>query len=201
MTFAEYINQWFQQIVEDHENNQKWVDGMFQLLDCKDEYLEDGETRLSYLQDFDDDEVIWDELFGQYSGGKFIDDLPDKKYMLNDMLTEVGGYYINRYDFANDLFDDMAGHMENYDDPKGFFKDLFYGGCASGIVGMFIYNSDCKDFYVEHIDSMEDFKDDLEEELGEPIRNKDQRHYTFMCWLCYEELARKVAGELWPYEF
>lgn len=201
MTFAEYINQWFQQIVEDHEDDQEWVDGMFQLLDRKDEYLEDGETHLSYLQDFDDDEVIWDELFGQYSEGKFINDLPDKEYMLNDMLTEVGGYYIDHYDFASDLFDDMAEHMENYDDPKGFFKDLFYGGCASGMIGMFIYNSDCKDFYIKYIDSMEDFKDDLEEELGEPIRNKDQRHYTFMCWLCYEELARKVACELWPDEF
>lgn len=202
MTFAEYINDWFQQIVEDHEDDQEWIDGMFKLLDRKDEYLEDGETHLSYLQNFDDDEVIWDELFGQYSEGKLIDDLPDKRGILDDMLTEAGEYYINHYDFADALLDDMADHMEDYDDPKLFFQDLFQGGCASGIIGKFIYNSDCKDFYVDNIDSMEYFKEDLENEIGETIKNTtNQRHYTFMCWLCYEELARKIAAELWPDEF
>ena len=61
-----------------------------------------------------------------------------------------------------------------------------------------------KDLYpdVEHIDDMEGFKEDFEDELGMPITNKEGLpHYTFMCWLCYEELAHRIAQELWPDKF
>lgn len=71
---------------------------------------------------------------------------------------------------------------------KSFFEDLQYGGCQSGMIGDFIYNSDCKDFYIKHLDELEEFKEDLEDSLGEPIQNsKKLPHYTFMCWIGFEE--------------
>ena len=70
------------------------------------------------------------------------------------------------------------------------------------MIGMLIYNSDCKEIYIEHIDDMEEFVKELESEMGEPIRNRDHLpHYTFVCWLCYEELAFRIARELFPDEF
>ena len=103
---------------------------------------------------------------------------------------------------VDELIEDMAGHSENYDTPYGFFHDLSYGGCVSGMIGMFVYHSDCKRFYIEHIDDLEAFVEDFEEELGEPIQNKDhQPHYTFTCWLCYEELAYRIARTLYPDTF
>ena len=95
----------------------------------------------------------------------------------------------------------MAGHCFNYANPAGFFQDLQCGGCASGMIGMFIYHSDCKDFYINHIDSMEDFVEEFEDELGSPIKNEAKMpHYTFICWICYEELAFRIANELWDGE-
>lgn len=71
---------------------------------------------------------------------------------------------------------------------KSFFEDLQNGGCQSGLISDFVYNSDCKDFYIDYLDELEDMKTELEDELGEPIKNRQGvPHYTFICWLCFEE--------------
>lgn len=71
---------------------------------------------------------------------------------------------------------------------KSFFEDLQRSGCICGMVGAFIYHADCKSFYIEHLDDLENIKSDLEKTLGLPIPNRLQlHHYTFMCWLCFEE--------------
>ena len=71
---------------------------------------------------------------------------------------------------------------------KSYLENLQRGGCQSGMVNEFIYHSDCKEFYIEHIDELEDMKEDLEDNIGEPIKNSQSLpHYTFICWLCFEE--------------
>lgn len=71
---------------------------------------------------------------------------------------------------------------------KSFFEDLQRGGCISGIISEFIYHNDCKEFYIKHLDDLENIKADLEETLGLPIINQFKNpHYTFVCWLCFEE--------------
>ena len=83
--------------------------------------------------------------------------------------------------------------LDNYDGKKkeqlrSYLNDLQKAGCQSGMVSEFIYNSDCKDFYIKHIDELEQIKEDLEDNFSEPIQNKNSLpHYTFMCWLCFEE--------------
>ena len=83
--------------------------------------------------------------------------------------------------------------LPNYDGKKkqqlkSYFEDLQRGGCMSGMVSEFIYNSDCKDFYIIYIDDLEDIKTDLEDSIGDPITNRyNLPHYTFVCWLTFEE--------------
>lgn len=73
------------------------------------------------------------------------------------------------------------------DKLKAFLEDMTHG-CQSGMIRDFIYNSDCKKFYIKHIDELEEMKADLENSIRAPIENKQQLpHYTFMCWLCFEE--------------
>lgn len=87
----------------------------------------------------------------------------------------------------------ILSNMDGYDGTKkeqlkSFLEDLQRGGCISGIIGKFIYHADCKTFYVNHLDDLEDIRKDLEDSLGEPIANHHESpHYTFMCWLCFEE--------------
>lgn len=80
---------------------------------------------------------------------------------------------------------------------KSFFEDLQHGGCISGMINEFIYNYDCKQFYVKHIDALEDIKTELEDQFGEPIANRHNApRYTFLCWLCFEEYCFDIYRQL-----
>lgn len=71
---------------------------------------------------------------------------------------------------------------------KSFLEDMQKGGCISGMIGNFVYHHDCKEFYINHIDDMEEMKEELENSLGMPIENRYKLpHYTFICWLIFEE--------------
>lgn len=98
----------------------------------------------------------------------------------------------SNYSFTDDFNTIIENKIEDYNGNvkaqlKSFIDDMRHG-CQSGIIGEFIYNSDCKDFYVKHIDDLEDMKEEIEAQLGDTIPNKSSvPHYTFMCWLCFEE--------------
>jgi hypothetical protein len=202
MTFKEYVLDWFHQLVEEHYTDKEWQADLFHQLGYNEtEYLDEGVSIYDFLLEMSDENEIYEALFGYEAKVKTLDDLPDTEGFLTRMFQEVGKDYIKEYDFANELLEDMAGNCFNYANPAGFFQDLQYGGCASGMIGMFIYHSDCKDFYIDYIDSMEDFVEELEDELGSPIKNEEKMpYYTFICWVCYEELAVRIANELWDGE-
>lgn len=197
--FNEYMIVWFQDFVSDHESNSEWVENLAGLLGYE---YDVEETPLEYLQTMDDVDFIYMSLFGDKSY-VLVDDLPSTEdfvvKMLADTVKDLG---LSKYDFMGKFLADMAEHIEGYNTPLGFFKDLNYGGCASGLIGMFIYNSDCKKFYINHIDSMEDFKQDWETMNVESVRNtKDLPHYTFLCWFCYEEVGYEIGQALFPNVF
>lgn len=197
--FKEYVIVWFQDFVSDHENDSEWVSDLAKQLGYE---QDEDETPLEYLQTMDDVEFIYMSLFGDKSC-VLVDDLPSTEdfvvKMLADTAKDLG---LSKYDFMGALLADMAEHIEGYNTPLGFFKDLSYGGCASGLIGMFIYNPDCKKFYINHIDSLEDFKENWENMIGESVKNtKDIPHYTFMCWFCYEEVGYEIGQALFPNVF
>ena len=108
-----------------------------------------------------------------------------------EKLLSKSNYQNNSFaeDFNAIISDGVDGYNGNTKDKlKSFFNDLQPGGCSSGMIGEFIYNSDCKEFYIKHIDDLESMKEDLDEQLGEPVTNRQGLpHYTFLCWLCFEE--------------
>lgn len=202
MTFNEYVINWFHELVEQHESDKDWCKNLFSQLGYNEaEYLDDDETCYDFLMAMSDENEIYEALFGYEAKVKNLDDLPDTESFLKDMFKKVGEQHIKDYDFAEELLEDMAKECDGYTNPTGFFQDLQKGGCSSGMIGMFIYNSDCKEFYINHIDSMEDFVEEFEDELGCPLKNEHKLpHYTFICWVCYEELAFRIANELWDGE-
>ena len=115
-------------------------------------------------------------------------------------VLEFSNY--KNYSFADDFASIINDKAEDYDrqndfkeNLKGFLKDLQQGGCMSGIIGEFIYNADIKKFYIKHLDDLEEFKNELEENLGE-IKNTDLPHYTFIVWLCFEEFANDIYNTI-----
>lgn len=106
-------------------------------------------------------------------------------YTFSDSFNNIIEYYSSDYNGTNK------------EKLKSFFEDLQHGGCMSGMISDFVYNSDCKKFYIEHIDDLEDFKNELEDSLGEPIKNRyDLPHYTFIVWLCFEEYAYNLYNNI-----
>lgn len=84
-----------------------------------------------------------------------------------------------------------------YSEPKSFFEDLFHGGCMSGMISEFIYTSDIKEFYIEHIDDLEWMIDEIEDSIGEPLENRHKLpRPTFVVWVCFEEWCHRIYSEL-----
>jgi hypothetical protein len=122
--------------------------------------------------------------------------------LVKQNLLQFSSY--KKFSFAEDFASIIFVKVEDYDrqnnfkeNLKGFFNDLQQGGCISGIIGEFIYHNDCKDFYIKHIDDLEEFKNDLEDNIGDKIENRHNLpHYTFMCWVCFEEFAYDIYNTI-----
>ncbi len=204
MKFSEYIDNWWEEYIDNHSDDGHNLDEIFNQMGYnKEEYLDDDEIIEDFLRSLDSDEVY--EFFFGYNSkvGPDIDDVPETQEFLKGMyLAAAKERGDNSRSYAEKFIEDMAYHSEGYSHLSGFFDDLQHGGCQSGMIGMLIYNDDCKNIYINHIDDMEGFIEDFEDELGEPIRNKERLpHYTWVCWLCYEELAYRIAQELFPEKF
>lgn len=96
------------------------------------------------------------------------------------------------------------------DEMEGFFNDLAYGGCQSGMVGELIYYSDTVKFYKKfsnEIDVLlkemfwstgynspkELFGDKWDDE--DPLA-RDTSNQNLLAWFGFEETAYQIANEL-----
>ena len=120
---------------------------------------------------------------------------------LTNLLNKSSYNNIN-YSFIDDFNEIIECQIDGYDGTakqklKSFLEDMQRGGCMSGLIGDFIYNSDCKDFYIKHIDDLEEFKNELDEQIGEAIKNRHSLpHYTFIVWLCFEEYCYNLYNNI-----
>jgi hypothetical protein len=119
------------------------------------------------------------------------------------LLTDnINSNFINDMSFVDDFKNIIVDRAIDYNGKakeqlKSFFEDLQHGGCISGIIGEFIYHNDCKEFYIKHIDDLEEYKTDLENNIGEPIQNRHGLpHYTFIVWLCFEEFCYNIYNNM-----
>lgn len=102
------------------------------------------------------------------------------------------------YEVSKEFNQIILNHIESYygnkkERLKSFIEDLLQGGCVSGMISEFIYHIDCRNFYVKHLDDLEDIRKEIEEDYGVPVTNSaKQPHYTFMCWLCFEQYCYNI---------
>jgi len=82
-----------------------------------------------------------------------------------------------------------------YHDPKIFFNDLLQHGCISGMVSSLVYYTDTHAFFDQHYQAIENLRDEVEDNLGEPLQVKGDLK-NFMAWFAFEETAYQIALEL-----
>lgn len=97
--------------------------------------------------------------------------------------------------FSADMQEILLDHMSRYDNPVDGLKEITTNGCVSGILYDFIYYSDTKEFYTKHMDDIESFIDDLEDDFGDSIK-LDYPRYNSAVWLVTEESARLASDSL-----
>lgn len=113
--------------------------------------------------------------------------------MDNALSTAASQAGLDQYSFSDEFIDLISGEIQCSGEYSGksFFKDLAYGGCSSGMIGGLVYYSETKEMYINHMDDIDRFISDLQEELGEPIGLTDPR-YNSAVWLVFEEYSRRI---------
>ena len=114
------------------------------------------------------------------------------KEALSRTFEETG---LSDRSFSADMQEILLDHMSRYDNPVNGVEEISTHGCVSGVLSDFVYYSDTKEFYTKHIDDIEDFIYDLEDDLGESI-TLDHPRYNSAVWLVTEESARLASDSL-----
>lgn len=101
------------------------------------------------------------------------------KNLLEKVQTELDQDVVN--EFNKIIVNKVEDYGKNKAALKSFLEDMQHGGCISGMIGEFIYHAECKEFYIKFIDELEEFKQLLDDEIGEAIKNRHNLpHYTFI---------------------
>ena len=105
---------------------------------------------------------------------------------------------LDEYSFSADMQEILLDHMSKYDNPLTGLEEITTHGCVSGVLTDFIYHSDTREFYRQHMDSIEDFISDLEDDLGEHIdlSASSTNHFTGATWLVAEQCASLASDSL-----
>lgn len=111
--------------------------------------------------------------------------------VLSFLDKEMSERSLDHYSFSQELKEIFGDHIVNYNRIEDFFEDLSRG-CASGILGEFAYYSDTKEFYVQHMDDIESYIEELSEESGSRIKLGDP-HYNFATWLVVEGVGHSLS--------
>ena len=86
-------------------------------------------------------------------------------------------------------------HIDNYDDPQGYFEDVLQNGCQSGIVGELIYFYQTKEFFKDYCDEILDIYSVYVEEglIQQELEHMDS---NWLAWFGFEEALRMIAEDL-----
>jgi len=100
----------------------------------------------------------------------------------------------------------LAGEYDS--GPEGVLKDLFHGGCASGMVSELIYYKDTIPFYKNHKAEIQALLKDMMDDTGlhsprelfgdkwddDDMFAEDTMNQNLLAWFGFEEAARKLAS-------
>lgn len=100
-----------------------------------------------------------------------------------------------KYDASSNLrrevLDILVNHIEdyeNFEDVKKFMEDLRCYGCVSGMIGELIYYSDTKKFFIENLDEIQDYLNDL---IQEHVYSVGEFDFNEIVWVVFESIANE----------
>ena len=91
----------------------------------------------------------------------------------------------------NDVLDIIINYIEdyeNFEEVKSFIEDIRNYGCVNGMAGELIYYDDIKKFYIENMDEIQDYINEL---INQGIYSINELHYNEIVWTTFEGIANE----------
>lgn len=87
-----------------------------------------------------------------------------------------------------EILENHIEDYENFEDVRSFMEDLRANGCVSGMIGELVYYSDTKKFFIENLDEIQDYLNDL---ILEHVYSIDEFDYNEIVWVVFEAIANE----------
>lgn len=107
------------------------------------------------------------------------------------LLNVMEGLKEDATSLRSEVLDILENHIEdceNFEDVKKFMEDLRSYGCVSGMIGELVYYSDTRNFFIENLDEIQDYLNDL---IQEHVYNIGEFDYNEIVWVVFEAIANE----------
>ena len=100
---------------------------------------------------------------------------------------------VNVTDLYKDVIDIVLNHIDEYENPQDYFKDVIEYGCSSGLVVELITYHDTQEFFTKHMEDIFNLYNELKKELG---TIEMELNANDLAWLGFEETIRQIASDI-----
>ena len=114
-----------------------------------------------------------------------------KNTKMEMLLNVMESLKIGDNNLRCEVLDILVNHIEdceNFEDVKSFMEDLRCYGCVSGMIGELISYSDTKKFFIENLDEIQDYLNDL---IQEHLYSVNKFDYNEIVWVVFETIANE----------
>lgn len=121
---------------------------------------------------------------------------------LTRQFVELATDNEGNYKFVTAIAEDIAEqcynrYIESDNDPNAindYIEEVVQHGCVSGVVSMFIYNSDCREFYLENVLDMDEWIANLDYDQRPSLESP---RFVSLCWFAYETISADLQDRLY----
>ena len=114
-----------------------------------------------------------------------------KNTKMEMLLNVMEGLKEDASSLRSEVLEILENHIEdceNFEEVKNFMEDLRANGCVSGMIGELIYYSDTKKFFIENLDEIQDYLNDL---IQEHVYSVGEFDYNEIVWVVFEAIANE----------
>ena len=107
------------------------------------------------------------------------------------LLNVMEGLKEDATSLRSEVLDILENHIEeyeNFEDVRKFMEDLRCYGCVSGMIGELTYYNDTKKFFIENLDEIQDYLNDL---IQEHVYSVGEVDYNEIVWVVFEAIANE----------
>ena len=110
---------------------------------------------------------------------------------MESLLNVMESLKENASDLKLEVLDILVNHIEDcedFEEVRNFMEDVRTYGCISGLIPELTYYRDTKKFFIDNLDEIQDYINDL---IEEGICSMDEFDYNKMVWIVFESIANE----------